>query len=167
MKNILSYQCGAPFKGYEILEWCNYQINEHTSHEKEATRIYKKYGETLDPETTYFFYRGEERTRGEDVFLIKKLSLSMCKDCRYQYYKNKCCFYGDYDGENCNRFMPKEKEDYVTREQFRIFKDKENELYEKYKDSNDPKAYDKLKEEWLEFIRYFIIEKDEYDKHEH
>lgn len=43
----------------------------------------------------------------------------------------------------------------MTKEQFKTFKDKQQELYAKYENSKDPKAYDDMNKEWLEFIKNF------------
>lgn len=43
----------------------------------------------------------------------------------------------------------------MKKEQFVIFKNKQNELYDKYANSKDPKAYDDMNKEWLEFIKNF------------
>lgn len=73
MPNILSFKCGTCFYGHEILQWCEEQRREHTSHEKEATRLWKRYGLTLKPEAIYSFYRGCERYRGPVVMMIRRM----------------------------------------------------------------------------------------------
>ena len=73
MPNILSFKCGTCFWGREILQWCEEQIREHTSHEKEATRLWKRYGDTLKSEAIYSFYRGYERDRGPEVMMIRRM----------------------------------------------------------------------------------------------
>ena len=41
MRNILSCKVGTLFTGLEINTWCKYQIDNNTSHKKEAQRISK------------------------------------------------------------------------------------------------------------------------------
>lgn len=47
----------------------------------------------------------------------------------------------------------------MTKEQFKIFKTKQQELYAKYEKYKDPKAHDLLDKEWSEFIKNFSKEK--------
>ena len=41
--NILSYSPGSRFTGAELNRWCEEQIQNHFSHEKEAHRLYNHY----------------------------------------------------------------------------------------------------------------------------
>lgn len=49
MKNILSYQ-NAIFSGKEILDWANYQIDNHTSHYSQGLRILDYFSEIKSDE---------------------------------------------------------------------------------------------------------------------
>ena len=53
MKNILSYQPGTSFSGQEILDWAEYQIKNKTSHYKQALRVLRLYGKTINPIRDY------------------------------------------------------------------------------------------------------------------
>lgn len=44
----------------------------------------------------------------------------------------------------------------MTKEQFEIFKAKQNELYDKYENSTDPNAHELLNKEYEDFIREFL-----------
>ena len=46
----------------------------------------------------------------------------------------------------------------MTKEQFKIFKNKLNELYDKYADSKEPNAYELLNKECEDFIKEFSQE---------
>ena len=71
--NLISFKTGTVFWGHEILYWMNYNIYHHTSLEKEAKRLHAHYGYTLRPEHMYSFYRGQERDRGPEVFMIRRV----------------------------------------------------------------------------------------------
>lgn len=49
MENILSYQ-NAVFSGKEILDWANYQIDNHTSHYNQGLRILNYFSEIKSDE---------------------------------------------------------------------------------------------------------------------
>lgn len=72
IRNIISYKLGTPFAGKEILQWLHFHTSNQTSLSKEALRLNHHYGLTLNPNRTYVFYRGQERTSGPEVFLIKR-----------------------------------------------------------------------------------------------
>lgn len=58
MKNILSYQ-NAVFSGKEILDWVNYQIDNHTSHYSQGLRILD-YFSKIKPEENYIIQTSYE-----------------------------------------------------------------------------------------------------------
>lgn len=58
MKNILSYQ-NAVFSGKEILDWANYQIDNHTSHYGQGLRILN-YFSKIKPDEDYIIQTSYE-----------------------------------------------------------------------------------------------------------
>lgn len=44
----------------------------------------------------------------------------------------------------------------MTKEEFNVFKSKLAELYDKYGNSRDPKDYEKMDKEWIEFVTTFF-----------
>ena len=78
MRNILSFEKGHKFTGQEILDWAKYQIENKTSHEKNANRIMRLYSETLVPDRLYFVKSNYE-TAGVGDFRHEVLVLN-CHD---------------------------------------------------------------------------------------
>lgn len=68
MKNILSYKSGTLFSGKEIKEWIRYQIENETSHYKEAVDM-QRY-DVLD-EARYYIDKGNYQA-SERHFLITR-----------------------------------------------------------------------------------------------
>ena len=74
MKNILSYKKGTSFLGKEIKEWAKYNIENQTSHMKQAKYILEKYS-NLKEEEKYIIYTNSPGTGcGEVVDKIGILS---------------------------------------------------------------------------------------------
>lgn len=61
MRNILSYQFGAKFKGEEILTWAKYQIENETSHAWQGAYILQRFS-TMKPKTKYYIKTSYEGT---------------------------------------------------------------------------------------------------------
>ena len=60
MKNILSYNLKKSFSGQEILNWSKHQVANKTSHYKQAIRILRLYGKTINPIRNYVVYSSYE-----------------------------------------------------------------------------------------------------------
>lgn len=68
MKNILSFDHNAIFSGQEIIDWITYQIDNNTSHKKDAENI-KKYL-NVNPNERYRISRGiYQASEGKIIFL--------------------------------------------------------------------------------------------------
>ncbi len=75
MKNILSYCKGSTFTGKEITDWCKYQIENNTSHIKEAKRLYPHYN--LKPDRIYELRR-RSFGPGADMCRIFDSKIKVC-----------------------------------------------------------------------------------------
>ena len=69
MKNLLSYQHGIKFTGREIKEWIQYQIDNKTSHYKEAMHM-KKYDNITD-DVLYCIDKGRYEASERDFLIIR------------------------------------------------------------------------------------------------
>ena len=69
MKNILSYKSGTLFSGKEIKEWIRYQIENETSHYKEAVDM-QRY-DVLD-EARYYIYKGNYQASARHFLITRE-----------------------------------------------------------------------------------------------
>lgn len=52
MRNILSYQPGTQFTGFEIIQWAKFQVSRKTSHMRQGAHILRRFG-NVKPERLY------------------------------------------------------------------------------------------------------------------
>lgn len=69
MKNILSYKSGTLFYGKEIKEWIRYQIENETSHYKEAVNMQRC--DVLD-EARYYIDKGNYQASARHFLITRE-----------------------------------------------------------------------------------------------
>ena len=72
MRNILSLTHGEWLSGREIKDWITFQIENKTSHMKEATKM-RPYLDTLQDDRLYSVHRGNYQSAKERFVAVRRV----------------------------------------------------------------------------------------------